>query len=89
VLGTGQPYAGGGSLRPDIVLVMEQHSSEGYESLPERLIREAIEAGEFDDLPGSGLPLPGAGVPDDELWWVRSWLRRKEAEVGVSTWNSG
>ena len=47
-----------------------------YETLAERLIREAIEAGEFEDLPGEGKPLPGAGTWDDELWWVRSWLRR-------------
>jgi hypothetical protein len=47
-----------------------------YETLPERLIREAIESGEFDDLPGAGKPLPGAGFPDDELWWVREWVQR-------------
>jgi hypothetical protein len=58
-----------------------------YETLPERLIREAMEAGEFDDLPGAGQPLPGAGVPDDELWWVRDWLKRgREQDRGE--WNS-
>ncbi len=51
-----------------------------YESLPERLIREAIEAGEFDRLPGVGEPLPGAGVADDDLWWVRKWLERDTVE---------
>jgi hypothetical protein len=54
-----------------------------HETLPERLIREAMEAGEFDDLPGTGKPLPGAGIPDDDLWWVRDWLKRN------SEWNSG
>jgi len=44
----------------------------------ERLIQEAMEAGEFDDLPGTGLPIPGAGRVDDELWWIRSWLRRNQ-----------
>lgn len=44
----------------------------------ERLIQEAMEAGEFDDLPGTGEPIPGAGTVDDELWWVRSWLRRNQ-----------
>jgi len=24
--------------------------------------------------------LPGAGVPDDDLWWVREWLKRNRAE---------
>lgn len=42
----------------------------------ERVIREAMEAGEFDDLKGTGKPIPGAGKVDDELWWVRRWVRR-------------
>ena len=40
------------------------------------MIREAIEKGEFDDLPGEGSPIPGAGRVDDELWWVRRWVER-------------
>lgn len=76
-------------LRPNNVPPMEHEPADRYESLPERLIREAIEAGEFDELPGSGMPLPGAGVPDDELWWVRKWLKRNQAEVDRGTWNSG
>ena len=67
---------------------MESSSSDRYESLPERLIREAIDAGEFDDLPGAGKPLPGAGVPDDDLWWVREWLIRNREEAEAE-WNSG
>ncbi|MFP3880762.1 MAG: DUF1992 domain-containing protein [Actinomycetota bacterium] len=46
----------------------------------ERLIQEAMEAGEFDDLPGTGKPIPGAGTVDDELWWVRSWLQRNQEQ---------
>lgn len=42
----------------------------------DRIIREAMEAGEFDDLPGTGKPIPGAGRVDDDLWWVRSWFQR-------------
>ena len=42
----------------------------------DRIIREAIEAGEFDDLAGSGKPIPGAGRVDDDLWWIRSWVER-------------
>lgn len=53
-------------------------------SLAERLIQEAIEAGDFDDLPGAGKPLPGAGKHDDDLWWVRAWLRRNDVG-GLST----
>ncbi|MDQ4119359.1 MAG: DUF1992 domain-containing protein [Actinomycetota bacterium] len=54
-----------------------------FESPVEKQIREAVERGEFDDLPGKGKPLPGAGTigPIDEDWWVRGYLRRE----GLST----
>lgn len=45
-------------------------------SYADQLIREAMEAGEFDDLAGAGRPIPGAGTVDDEMWWVRAWLKR-------------
>lgn len=41
-----------------------------------------MERGEFDDLPGSGRPLPDAGKPYDEMWWVRAWLKRNDVESG-------
>jgi hypothetical protein len=43
----------------------------------EKAIREAQERGQFDNLPHSGKPLPGLDGPDDELWWVRSYVRRE------------
>ncbi len=46
------------------------------ESTADRLIREAIESGDFDDLPGVGKPIPGAGQHDDEGWWIREWVKR-------------
>jgi hypothetical protein len=58
----------------------EDEAVGAYETLPERLIREAMEAGKFDDLPGTGKPLPGAGIPDDDLWWARAWLERNQEE---------
>jgi hypothetical protein len=48
-----------------------------YESLIEQQIRLAQERGDFDDLPGSGKPLPDRGEREDELWWVRDYLRRE------------
>lgn len=46
------------------------------------MIREAIEKGEFDDLPGEGRPIPGAGGVDDDLWWVRRWVKRNRIRLG-------
>jgi len=49
-----------------------------YESAVDREIRLAQERGDFDNLPGAGKPLPGAGQPDDELWWVKGYLQREK-----------
>jgi hypothetical protein len=54
-------------------------NNESQERLADRLIREAVESGEFDDLPGTGEPIPGAGTVDDEYWWVSGWVRRNRA----------
>jgi Domain of unknown function (DUF1992) len=48
-----------------------------YESRIDRQIREAQERGEFDDLPGTGKPLPGFGEPYDENWWIKDLVRRE------------
>jgi hypothetical protein len=48
-----------------------------FETWIERQIREATERGEFDNLPGSGKPVPGLGKPYDEMWWVKRKLRRE------------
>jgi hypothetical protein len=47
-----------------------------FQGVVERRIREAMERGEFDDLPGQGEPLRDAGAPYDETWWVKRWLER-------------
>ena len=65
----------------------EPHRRE-FETYSDRLIREAIEAGDFDDLPGRGKPLPNAGVADDELWWVREWLKRNSGATSRNAGNS-
>lgn len=54
--------------------------SEFSESLAERAIREAMERGDFDNLPGAGKPLDlrGADEPD---WWVKQFVEREELEA--------
>jgi hypothetical protein len=49
-----------------------------YESWVERQIREAIERGEFDNLPGAGRPIPGLNGREDENWWVKGFLEREK-----------
>ena len=49
-----------------------------FETWIDRQIREAQERGEFDNLPGAGKPIPGlADSDDDEMWWVKQYLRRE------------
>ena len=53
-----------------------------FEPNIDRIIREAMESGEFDDLAGTGEPISGAGTKDSPLWWVRGWVNRNQ-------WSSG
>lgn len=49
------------------------------DSIVERQIRDAAARGAFDDLPGSGQPLPGKGRRDEPGWWIRSFLERERS----------
>lgn len=49
-----------------------------WESWVDRQIREGMERGEFDDLPGHGQPLPDIDEPRDEMRWIRAKLRREQ-----------
>jgi hypothetical protein len=54
-----------------------------YESPIDRMVREAGERAEFDDLSGAGKPLPGAGQPDDEDWWRGELVRRENLSGAI------
>jgi DnaJ homologue, subfamily C, member 28, conserved domain len=56
-----------------------------YESWLDAQIRQAQERGDFDDLPGSGKPLPDRGETYDEDWWIKQWVRREEITGVVPT----
>jgi DnaJ homologue, subfamily C, member 28, conserved domain len=47
-----------------------------WESWVEKQIREGMDRGEFDDLPGAGKPVP-IDQPHDEMWWLKEKLRRE------------
>ncbi len=48
-----------------------------YESWVDKQIREATERGDFDNLPGSGKPLPDRNELYDEDWWLKQWIARE------------
>lgn len=56
-----------------------------YESWLDAQIRLAEERGEFDNLPGTGRPLPDRGELYDENWWLNQWIRREEITGVVPT----
>ncbi|HEX7010286.1 MAG TPA: DUF1992 domain-containing protein [Phycisphaeraceae bacterium] len=43
----------------------------------ENKIREAMKAGAFDRLPGTGKPIADLDEPFDPMWWVKRWLQRE------------
>ena len=55
-----------------------------FESWIDRQIREAIERGEFDNLPGAGKPLAGLDDPD-ENWWIKRKLERENLRPPLPT----
>lgn len=48
-----------------------------HEPWIERVIREAQEAGKFDDVPGTGEPIPDIDRPYEPGWWARRWIARE------------
>jgi hypothetical protein len=46
-------------------------------------IRAAIEAGEFDSLPGFGQPSKIIDEPYDPYWWIRRKLQREQITANV------
>lgn len=46
--------------------------------ISENRIQQAIEEGQFDNLPGTGKPIPDIDEPYDPMWWVKQWVRREK-----------
>ena len=49
--------------------------------LAERRIREALARGELDGLPGAGKPIADLDEPQDELTWLRKWMKREGLDL--------
>jgi hypothetical protein len=59
--------------------------AERYESWVDRQVREAIERGEYDNLPGAGKPLRGLTGRQDENWWIRQKLEKEDIRGALPT----
>jgi hypothetical protein len=47
------------------------------ERAAENRIRQAMEEGAFDHLPGLGKAIPDLDEPCDPDWWVKKWMERE------------
>jgi hypothetical protein len=56
-------------------------SDRAIQIIADNKIRAAIEAGEFDNLPGYGKPIESIDEPYDPHWWIRKKLRCEELRV--------
>ena len=52
-----------------------------WDSWIDQSIREAQEQGQFDELPGTGKPLPDQGAGYDPDWWVKSLIERENLSI--------
>lgn len=41
-------------------------------------VRQAMQRGDFDDLPGAGKPIRGLGGTHDPEWWVKGLIEREQ-----------
>ena len=48
-----------------------------WETWIDRQIRQGMENGDFDNLPGHGRRIPDLDKTHDEMWWVRKKLQRE------------
>jgi hypothetical protein len=44
-------------------------------------VRQAMERGDFDDLPGAGKPIPDLGTQHDPDWWIKKLVERENIAV--------
>ncbi len=44
-------------------------------------VRQAMERGDFDDLPGAGKPIENLGTEHDPDWWVKQLVEREKITV--------
>jgi Domain of unknown function (DUF1992) len=73
---SGACYAVGDSL--EVTMTERKPPGMPWESFIEQQIREAQEAGEFDNLPTAGKPLPDLGTEYDPDWWTKKLLQREQ-----------
>jgi hypothetical protein len=80
VLGTQPTIERRGAIKDNVRMAENRplFSDRAIQIVAENKIRSAIEAGEFDNLPGFGQPAAIFDEPYDPHWWIRRKLQREE-----------
>ena len=64
-------------IRHNSYMSQNRMSRRAIQVVAENRIREAIEEGQFDNLPGLGQPIADIDEPYDPDWWIKKWIRRE------------
>lgn len=59
-------------------------SRRAVELIADNRIRQAMEEGQFDNLPGLGQPIPDIDEPYDPMWWVKKWMKRENLSAELA-----
>lgn len=59
-------------------------SRRAVELIADNRIRQAMEEGQFDNLPGLGRPIPDIDEPYDPMWWVKKWMKRENLSAELA-----
>jgi hypothetical protein len=62
-------------------MTQKKPAGKPWESFIEQQIREAMEAGAFDNLAGQGQPIPDLGIERDPLWWAKKLVEREKVSL--------
>ena len=62
-------------------MTQKKPAGKSWESFIEQQIREAMEAGAFDNLQGKGQPIPDLGIERDPLWWAKKLVEREKVSL--------
>lgn len=59
-------------------------SPEGIQSWVDQSIQQAERRGAFDNLPGTGKPLPDVDTRSDPDWWVKGLIERERLDLSAA-----
>jgi hypothetical protein len=54
-----------------------------FRSVVDAQLRAAEARGAFQNLPGSGKPIPGLMDPDDPMWWIKGFIKREKVPTAA------